>query len=103
LREERLAGFPVILIGSDYWRPLVTWLRSTMYARGCISDVDVSRFILVDSPEEVVAALEACISANGDSVSPDEPVRAGITFAVRDMKLRKVLWSFSDEQRTATG
>lgn len=77
IQTERLAGFPVILIGSDYWQPLVTWLRSSMYARGCISDEDMSRFILVDSPEEVVAALEACISANTEDASPDEPDHEG--------------------------
>jgi hypothetical protein len=64
IQTERLAGFPVILIGSDYWRPLVSWLQSTMYARGCISEEDLSRFILVDFPEEVVTALEACLSVN---------------------------------------
>jgi len=77
IQTERLAGFPVILIGSDYWRPLVTWLQSTMYARGCISDEDMSRFILVDSPEEVVAALEACISSNAEDASTDEPGQEG--------------------------
>lgn len=66
IQTERLAGFPVILVGSDYWRPLVTWLRSTMYSKGCISEEDLDRFILVDSPEEVVSALEACISSNGN-------------------------------------
>jgi uncharacterized protein (TIGR00730 family) len=66
IQTERLAGFPVILIGSEYWNPLVNWLRSAMYARGCISGNDLSRFVVVDSPEEVVAELEACISDNGD-------------------------------------
>lgn len=65
IQTERLAGFPVILVGSDYWQPLVTWLQSTMYSNGCISAEDLSRFILLDSPEEVVQALEACISADG--------------------------------------
>lgn len=69
IQTERLAGFPVILVGSDYWRPLVTWLRSTMYSKGCISEEDLDRFILVDSPEEVVSALEACISSNGNDTN----------------------------------
>ena len=66
IQTERLAGFPVVLVGSAYWRPLVSWLRSTMYARGCISEVDLNRFILVDSPEEVVATLDACLTQNGE-------------------------------------
>lgn len=67
IQTERLAGFPVILVGSDYWSPLVHWLRATMYSHGCISETDLSRFVVLDSPEEVVTMLEACISANGNS------------------------------------
>lgn len=76
IQTERLAGFPVILVGSDYWQPLVTWLRSSMYSKGCISEEDLSRFILVDSPEEVVRALEACISSNGNSAARNSPDKA---------------------------
>jgi metallo-beta-lactamase family protein len=72
IQTERLAGFPVILIGSEYWNPLVNWLRSTMYSRGCISETDLSRFVVVDSPEEVVAQLEACISDNGHQAAAAE-------------------------------
>ncbi|NQV25286.1 MAG: TIGR00730 family Rossman fold protein [Rhodopirellula sp.] len=72
IQTERLAGFPVILVGSDYWNPLVYWLRATMYSHGCISETDLSRFVVVDSPEEVVATLEACISCNGDSTSESD-------------------------------
>ena len=67
IQTERLAGFPVILVGSDYWNPLIHWLRATMYSHGCISEKDLSRFVVLDSPEEVVTMLEACISANGNS------------------------------------
>ncbi|MBI1310616.1 TIGR00730 family Rossman fold protein [bacterium] len=72
IQTERLAGFPVILIGSDYWNPLVSWLRSTMYAHGCISETDLSRFVVLDSPEDVVAELEACISDNGHTAAAAE-------------------------------
>ncbi len=71
IQTERLAGFPVILVGSEYWDPLVSWLRATMYASGCISETDLSRFVVLDSPEDVVATLEACISDNGNQ-SADE-------------------------------
>ncbi|MFT5326858.1 MAG: metallo-beta-lactamase family protein [Planctomycetaceae bacterium] len=67
IQTERLAGFPVILVGSDYWNPLVHWLRATMYSHGCISETDLSRFVVLDSPEELVTVLETCISSNGDT------------------------------------
>ena len=70
IQTERLAGFPVILIGRAYWNPLVSWLRSSMYARGCISEDDLSRFMVVDSPEEVVRTLEDRLGANGNGKTP---------------------------------
>lgn len=69
IQTERLAGFPVILIGRTYWDPLVSWLRSSMYARGCISETDLDRFVVVDSPEEVVATLEDSLGRNGNGVT----------------------------------
>ena len=69
IQTERLAGFPVILIGRAYWNPLVSWLRSSMYSRGCISEDDLSRFIVVDSPEEVVKTLEDYLGSNGNGVT----------------------------------
>jgi uncharacterized protein (TIGR00730 family) len=61
IQTDKLADFPVILFGSDYWQPLVHWLRDTMYAEGCISHEDLRRIALTDSVETTVRWLEdAC-------------------------------------------
>ena len=39
--------FPLLLIGSDYWNPLLHSLRATMNLRGCISETDLNRFMVL--------------------------------------------------------
>jgi len=59
MQTERSPRFPVILVGSRYWQGLLHWLMSTVLRRGCISHDDLGLFSLVDSPEDVVKAINA--------------------------------------------
>ncbi|MDD5019139.1 MAG: TIGR00730 family Rossman fold protein [Candidatus Omnitrophica bacterium] len=54
IQTGRIPQFPVILVGSRYWRGLLHWIMSVMLRRGCIGKHDLSLFSLVDEPEDVV-------------------------------------------------
>ena len=41
IQTGKLHDFPVILVGSDYWKGLMEWLRSVPTAQGAISDGDL--------------------------------------------------------------
>jgi len=58
IQTERIFKFPVILLGSQYWQGLVGWLKDTVYKHGNISKEDLDLFIVVDKPQEVVAAIK---------------------------------------------
>ena len=58
VQTERIAKFPVILFNSQYWKPLLEWLKSTVYQHGNIDQADLDLFILVDDPKEVVGAIK---------------------------------------------
>ena len=60
IQTGRLGNFPVILAGIAYWSPLVDWLRDSMLSRGCISDVDLDRFELLDDPTDITETLDRC-------------------------------------------
>lgn len=45
---------PVVLVGVSYWRPLIYWLKDTMYKEGNISEGDFDLFTIVDTPEEAM-------------------------------------------------
>jgi len=54
IQTLKMTRFPVILMGTQYWRGLVDWIEHTMLKAGTISPDDMSLFALTDDPAEVV-------------------------------------------------
>jgi uncharacterized protein (TIGR00730 family) len=58
LRQTRkIQGFRIILMGSDYWRPLLTMMAAMVQA-GTISPEDTTLVSVTDDPEEAVRLIE---------------------------------------------
>ena len=57
IQTGKMHGFPVVLMGADYWQPLVAYMRHTMVAAGTIAAADVDRILVTDVPEEAMAHL----------------------------------------------
>jgi uncharacterized protein (TIGR00730 family) len=53
IQTGKIRYFPVVLVGSDYWGGLVTWLRERMLAEGKISPPDTDLLSVTDDPIEV--------------------------------------------------
>ena len=49
----KMLDFPLVLMGTEFWRPLVAFLR-TLVDAGTIDPSDVERLRLLDSPEQAV-------------------------------------------------
>ncbi len=60
IQTGKVANFPVILFGSDYWMPLVHWLRDKMLAEGCIVESELGLLGLTDEPAAVANWMEEC-------------------------------------------
>jgi len=54
MQTGKIAGFPLVLMGSDYWGELVEFMKTNMVGEGTISAEDVDRFLVTDSPQEAV-------------------------------------------------
>src|SRR3712207_4908802 len=55
VQTEKIERFPVILVGSEFWQPMVDWVRDQLLVNGMISAEDVDLIAVVDDPEEVCA------------------------------------------------
>ncbi|MGZ4677354.1 MAG: LOG family protein [Acidimicrobiia bacterium] len=53
-----IVRFPVVLLGSDFWEPIVTILRSRLVGAHTVDAEDVDRFLVTDDPEEGAAHIE---------------------------------------------
>jgi len=51
IQTGKIADFPVVLVGRDFWAPCVDLLRRTLLAEGTIDAADVDRLLVTDSPE----------------------------------------------------
>jgi hypothetical protein len=59
VQTRKVTQFPVVLMGTAYWRGLVDWLRATMRANGKIGPEDLDLIHLTDDVDEVVARIRA--------------------------------------------
>jgi uncharacterized protein (TIGR00730 family) len=54
IQTKRIKSFPVILMGSEYWKGLIDWIKETMMRELMIGKDDLDYFQVIDDPEEVV-------------------------------------------------
>ncbi|XNZ01477.1 TIGR00730 family Rossman fold protein [Micrococcus luteus] len=59
VQTETVSRFPIVLVGREFWGPLVAWLRDTLAAHGTISPEDLDLVTVVDTAQEAVAAVRA--------------------------------------------
>ena len=57
VQTGKIRDFPIVLMGTDYWRPFVSYLRSSMLARGMVDGDDIDRLVITDSPEEAAGLI----------------------------------------------
>jgi uncharacterized protein (TIGR00730 family) len=55
IQTGKVEEFPVILLGVEFWKPLVELLRNRLLPAGTIDARDVDRLTLMDSPSEAAA------------------------------------------------
>jgi uncharacterized protein (TIGR00730 family) len=53
IQTKKIRGFPVILVGRQYWQGMVDWMRQTVLAMGNVDEQDLELFHVVDEPDEV--------------------------------------------------
>lgn len=58
IQTGKVARFPVVLVGTQFWGGMIDWLRTVVQEQqGNIAVEDLNRFKLVDDPEEAAAHI----------------------------------------------
>lgn len=58
IQTKKIRNFPVVLIGTEYWEPLVTLLRN-LEQHGAINPEDLSLVMVTDDLDDAMAHLES--------------------------------------------
>ena len=59
VQTRKVNQFPVILMGTDFWTPLLDWMRGTLAERGLIAQKDLDLFVVTDDVAEAVRHIDA--------------------------------------------
>lgn len=58
VQTRKMLSFPVVLMGVDFWAPMIEFLKQRMLAAGTISPSDLDLITLTDSPDEAIAHIQ---------------------------------------------
>lgn len=59
IQTKKIAKFPIILVGSEFWNGLFEWIKSTLLEAKNISPGDLSLIQIVDHEDEVIEILNS--------------------------------------------
>jgi len=62
IQTQRIDRFPVVLVGSEYWRGLMSWIKESMIKRNRITEEDLDIFCIVDKPKDVLESIKSFYS-----------------------------------------
>jgi predicted Rossmann-fold nucleotide-binding protein len=54
IQTHKMVRFPIILMGSEYWKGLTDWLREKILPARNINDEDLEIFTVMDKAEDAV-------------------------------------------------
>ncbi len=58
IQTKKIAPFPIVLFGKDYWQGLVDWIRASVLKAENIKEKDLDIFHLVDTVDEAVEVID---------------------------------------------
>ncbi len=63
VQTGKVTHFPIVLLGVDFWTPLLDWVRDTLLEQGTVSERDLGWLRVSDDPAAAVAAIVAAGAA----------------------------------------
>jgi hypothetical protein len=57
VQTHKTKPFPIVLMGTEYWKGFVEWIKSSMLSTGMISPGDLDLFFVTDDPAEAAELI----------------------------------------------
>jgi len=57
VQTGRIEPLPVILVGGEYWKDMIKWIKGTLLARDAIEKPDLAIFSVAETPKEILAIV----------------------------------------------
>ncbi|MGK5083199.1 TIGR00730 family Rossman fold protein [Bdellovibrionota bacterium FG-1] len=70
IQTGKLYDFPVILMGKNYWKGLLDWIRDTLVAQGAVAPTDLDFIHLTDDPAEALEIIQKTARGLALNLSP---------------------------------
>ncbi len=58
IQTRKIQDFPLVLMGKEYWMPLLDFLRESLLAQKTIDADDIDRLLVTDSAEDAVGSIK---------------------------------------------
>ncbi len=69
VQTRKIERFPVVLVGSAFWGPMVDWVRGALVGAGMVSADDADLMVVTDDPEVACDVVSAAADAQGRGAS----------------------------------
>lgn len=73
VQTKKIENFPIVLMGVEFWRPLLEFARERLITGGTISPEDLDLITVTDSPDEAAAAVASCTVMHPEAERPRGP------------------------------
>jgi hypothetical protein len=57
MQTGKISNFPVVLVGADFWNPILEFLRNNLVPGGYITEHDVAKLVVTDNEEEAAGII----------------------------------------------
>ena len=61
IQTHKIKPFPVILVGSSYWKGLLDWMKGVVLREGKISPSDLDILQVIDEPTEIIKTIKKTV------------------------------------------
>jgi uncharacterized protein (TIGR00730 family) len=89
VQTGKIMEFPIVVMGTDYWGPVIDFVNERMVQEGTISPEDSRRWILTDSPTQAVASIMSTVQSRFGLKPPKPKWFLGESPPRRDTDTRK--------------